>query len=86
MQGAIANVEMAAAWDGPEGQSWAREWRRYDRSMAGHHARLLEAADIGPRDRVLDIGCGAGAVTRAAARAATAGSALGVDLSSLGVA
>jgi SAM-dependent methyltransferase len=31
---------------------------------------------------VLDIGCGAGAVTRAAARAATAGSALGVDLSS----
>jgi SAM-dependent methyltransferase len=35
-----------------------------------------------PADRVLDVGCGNGQTTRDAARAASAGSALGVDLSS----
>src|SRR5438094_3130413 len=36
----------------------------------------------GESDRVLDIGCGAGQTSILAARAATNGSALGVDLSS----
>src|SRR6266851_1285890 len=26
----IGNVEMAAAWDGDEGEDWARDWERYD--------------------------------------------------------
>ena len=42
---------------------------------------LLAAAAITDTDRVLDIGCGTGQTTRDAARAATRGSALGVDLS-----
>lgn len=78
----IANTEMAAAWDGAEGAEWARDWERYDRAVAGHHARLMAAAAIGPADRVLDVGCGNGETSRAAARLAGAGSVLGVDLSS----
>jgi SAM-dependent methyltransferase len=78
----IANVDMAAAWDGDEGEDWSREWRRFDRSMATYHARLLEAAAISVDDHVLDIGCGNGQTTRDAARRATSGGALGVDLSS----
>jgi SAM-dependent methyltransferase len=43
---------------------------------------FLAGAAIRPTDRVLDIGCGTGVSTRAAARAAHAGHAHGVDLSS----
>ena len=82
MMATIANAEMAAAWDGDEGVEWARDWPRYDRAVAGHHARLMAAAGVEPADRVLDVGCGNGETSRAAARMAGAGTVLGVDLSS----
>src|SRR5262249_35869109 len=72
---------MAAAWDGDEGTDWADDWRRYDRSVRAHHAQLLAAAEIEPGEQVLDVGCGNGETTRAAARTAWAGAALGIDLS-----
>ena len=78
----IANTQMAAAWDGDEGSEWARDWERYDRAVAGYQARLMAAAAIQPAEHVLDVGCGNGETSRAAARLATAGSVLGVDLSS----
>ncbi|MDG4832492.1 methyltransferase domain-containing protein [Solwaraspora sp. WMMD1047] len=53
----------------------------YDAELSRYHRRLLAAASVQPADRVLDIGCGAGQTTRDAARFATSGSALGVDLS-----
>ena len=53
----------------------------YDAELSRYHARLLAAADIQATDVVLDIGCGAGQTTRDAARAATSGRALGVDVS-----
>jgi SAM-dependent methyltransferase len=43
-------------------------------------AALFAAAAIGPRDRVLDVGCGYGATTRRAARLAADGHALGNDV------
>lgn len=77
-----SNAEQLRAWDGEEGAYWADNAEYFDRSVAPYHERLLAAAAIGVRDRVLDIGCGTGQTTRDAARAASAGSALGVDLSS----
>jgi hypothetical protein len=31
----------------------------YDAELARHHRHFMAAADVGRRDRVLDIGCGA---------------------------
>ena len=76
-----SNAGMVGMWDGDDGDHWAANADFFDSTMARHHARLLAAADIGATERVLDIGCGTGQVTRDAARAATAGSAVGVDLS-----
>jgi SAM-dependent methyltransferase len=75
------NEAMARAWDGDEGEFWAANAPRFDRSLALHTPRFMMAAGIAAGERVLDIGCGTGETTRAAARAAGAGSALGVDLS-----
>jgi SAM-dependent methyltransferase/predicted alpha/beta hydrolase family esterase len=53
----------------------------YDAELRAHDERLRAAMVIGQADRILDIGCGGGLTTRDAARAATLGSALGVDIS-----
>jgi len=53
----------------------------YDAELRRHHEHLRAATDIEPTDRVLDIGCGAGQTTRDAARSASAGSVVGVDVS-----
>jgi SAM-dependent methyltransferase len=79
---APSNVEQLHAWDGDEGAYWATHADRFDRSLAAYRDRFVAAARVQIVDRVLDIGCGTGETTRDAARAATAGSALGVDLSS----
>lgn len=53
----------------------------YDAELAGYGPVLRRSWAVQPHDRVLDVGCGAGQTTRAAARMAEAGSALGIDVS-----
>ncbi len=77
----IANEDMAAAWDGPEGEHWAEHADRYERVGVAQGQALLDAAAIGSGDSVLDVGCGTGKSTRGAGRLAVSGSALGIDLS-----
>ncbi|KJK53854.1 class I SAM-dependent methyltransferase [Streptomyces sp. NRRL F-4428] len=83
-----ANAEQARAWDGQEGAYWAEHADRFDRAVRAYRKPFLDAADVSPADRVLDVGCGTGETTRAVARRASGGHALGVDLSAamLGVA
>jgi SAM-dependent methyltransferase len=76
------NIEQGRAWDGDEGEYWARHADRFDASMSRYQDRLMAAAAVGTSDRVLDVGCGTGQTTRDAARAAPDGEALGIDLSS----
>ncbi|CNE05808.1 type 11 methyltransferase [Mycobacterium tuberculosis] len=77
----IVNEHQAEAWNGYEGEHWAAHHARYDAVNGGFNDALLDAAAVGPRDRVLDIGCGNGQTTRLAARRAPLGRATGVDLS-----
>ncbi|MFJ3809473.1 class I SAM-dependent methyltransferase [Streptomyces sp. NPDC090073] len=78
----LANTAQAEAWNGYEGSHWAAHHDRWDAVNAGFDQPLLDAAAIEAGDHVPDIGCGAGATTRLAARAAAPhGSALGLDLS-----
>lgn len=79
---ASGNDEMAAAWDGAEGEHWAANADRYEATSSSYVRRLLAAVDVGERDVVLDVGCGAGASTLAVGRRAFRGAVLGVDLSS----
>jgi SAM-dependent methyltransferase len=53
----------------------------YDAELRLYNEVLRRACGVRCHDHVLDVGCGTGQTTREAARTATAGSALGVDLS-----
>jgi SAM-dependent methyltransferase len=75
------NLEQARAWDGDEGAYWARHADLFETALRRYQPTFLEAAAIRAPDVVLDVGCGTGSTTRDAARRATEGTALGVDLS-----
>lgn len=78
----LTNVDQAEAWDGEEGQYWVDHEEHYNAGTRPHGERLLAAMEIAADHCVLDIGCGCGESTRQAARLASAGQALGLDLSS----
>ncbi|MEU9714897.1 class I SAM-dependent methyltransferase [Streptomyces sp. NPDC047976] len=77
----VADTAQAEAWNGYEGEQWARSQDRWDAVNDGFNQPLLDAAAVAETDSVLDVGCGAGRTTRLAARRAGRGRALGVDLS-----
>ncbi|MFD6990804.1 class I SAM-dependent methyltransferase [Streptomyces sp. NPDC059943] len=76
----MVNSAQTEAWNGYEGRHWAEHQDRYDHLNDAANAPLLEAAGIKEGDRVLDIGCGNGRVTRLAALGGAR--AVGIDLSS----
>jgi len=75
------NHEQHDHWSGPEGDHWVTHADRYDRMLAPFADQLMATASVSKKDRVLDIGCGCGVTTIEAALAASAGEAMGVDLS-----
>ena len=78
---APGNAEMAAAWDGAEGDHWADHADRYEATGVAYGQALLAAFEVDARSSVLDIGCGTGSLTLDVARRVPAGSVLGIDLS-----
>jgi SAM-dependent methyltransferase len=77
----VVNVEQAEEWDGREGDHWVQHADRYDAMSQRITPHLMEAAAVDTADHVLDVGCGCGLTSRTAARAASAGSVVGMDLS-----
>lgn len=75
------NTAMARAWGGTDGRHWARYADAYETALRAYDDDLWRAAGVQPNDRVLDVGCGTGSTTRQAARLASSGAVLGVDLS-----
>ncbi len=81
MSGTV-NAEQAQRWNGDSGRQWIKHRERHVAVRQRLTPRLFQAARIAPGDRVLDVGCGCGESTIAAARTAGPGGyALGLDLS-----
>lgn len=78
----VANAEMAAAWDGADGDHWTAYADHYERLSLRHWQRLIDAVPIAATASAIDVGCGTGWSTRDLARIATAGRVVGIDLSS----
>ena len=72
-----SNEDQLVYWGGRSGEYWADRADRFDEGVADYD--FVAAAGIQRGDRVLDVGCGSGATTRAAA--ALGREAVGVDLS-----
>jgi SAM-dependent methyltransferase len=78
----IANTEQAEHWNTGEGVAhWISNHARYERMHAPFTAMILGAAGLRPGGNVLDVGCGCGGTTLAAARLVAPGQATGLDLS-----
>lgn len=75
------NAAQREFWNGDESREWVVEADRYDGMLAPFTEIVLGAADLRPDERVLDIGCGNGALALAAARQVPEGAVTGVDIS-----
>ncbi|MEU1852187.1 class I SAM-dependent methyltransferase [Streptomyces sp. NPDC019990] len=71
--------EQAARWNGPAGHAWVDLQAVLDEMFRPFEHLLVEAVAAERTGRVLDVGCGTGAVTRAVTR--RVGPCVGVDIS-----
>ncbi len=79
---AMNNDEQIDYWNGKVGETWVLMQERMDRALTPVTAALLAAAAPQAGETMLDIGCGAGETTLAAAMAVgDDGSAIGLDIS-----
>ena len=78
----IVNTDQAERWNSGEDMAhWINNQARYERMSEPFAALILQAAVLRPGGHVLDVGCGCGGTTLAAARLTAPGQAVGIDLS-----
>jgi SAM-dependent methyltransferase len=80
----MANKERAALWTNGIGHVWIANEENVLAVGHSHGRAALDAARIGSGERVLDVGCGTGPMTRAIADlVVSTGSVVGLDISSV---
>src|ERR1700744_2644438 len=78
----IANTAQSEHWNTGEGiNHWIANHARYERMHAPFTTLIIDAASPQPGEHLLDVGCGCGGTTLAAARLIAPGQAVGLDLS-----
>lgn len=76
------NADQVGDWNGQSGERWVVNQARLDAMAAVFGEAAIEAVAPVTGERVLDVGCGAGASTLAlAARVGARGQVVGVDIS-----
>jgi SAM-dependent methyltransferase len=74
--------EQMKLWNGPSGNAWVDAQEVLDKLFEPFESILVEAIAAGSRHQVLDVGCGTGSTTLAAARrVGPAGRSVGIDIS-----
>lgn len=77
----IENSDEGVFWSGPAGAKWIEHESEQDHFLSGVAAAVIDAAGLAPDQRVLDIGCGTGAVSLLSASAVGAnGHVLATDI------
>jgi SAM-dependent methyltransferase len=76
------NADRIADWNGQSGERWVAHQARLDAMVSVFGQAAIDAAAPAEGERVLDVGCGAGASSLAlASRVGAGGQVLGVDIS-----
>ncbi len=77
------NAEQIRYWNDEAGSRWVEMADRLDAHVGALGEAVMDAAELRPGERVLDVGCGCGSTSLAlATRVGSAGRVLGVGLSS----
>lgn len=78
----MTNEAQIAHWSGEGGQNWVEHHERFDRMLEPFGRHVIEAVAPAAGERILDVGCGNGALTLdIAERVQPGGEAVGVDIS-----
>lgn len=78
----MANEKMREYWNGEFVESWVRAQAAYNAMLEPFNDAILGAGPVRAGDRVVDVGCGSGALARAAGVVVgAAGSVTGLDIS-----
>lgn len=78
----MSNTDQIDYWNGPAGEKWVRQAARLDALLEPFADAVLETASLLESEHVLDVGCGAGALTlKAASQVGDQRGAMGVDVS-----